>query len=122
VRKGFRRRLLFTHTASACVQTACPELAGVVAIADQYAGRNLGLINPALYRLEARRAPGIVDITQGNNTVSFSRGGKTITVKGYSAKTGLRPCNRCRNYRRRSLHPRIVSATLNIYTNLKVLL
>ena len=28
---------------------ASPEFAGIVAIADQYAGRRLGLINPALY-------------------------------------------------------------------------
>jgi subtilase family serine protease len=67
---------------------ACPEFAGILAIADQYAGRDLGLINPTLYRLEAKRAPGIVDITQGDNTVSFPQGGKTITVKGYSAKPG----------------------------------
>ena len=65
---------------------ACPEFAGIVAIADQYAGRKLGLINPALYRLEAEKAPGIVDVTQGNNTVSFPQGGKTITVNGYQAK------------------------------------
>lgn len=67
---------------------ACPEFAGIVAIADQYAGRDLGLINQALYRLEAKRAPGIVDITQGDNTVSFPQNDKTITVKGYSAKDG----------------------------------
>ena len=54
---------------------ACPELAGIIAIADQYAGKKLGLINPALYRLEAQKAPGIVDVTEGDNTVSFSQGG-----------------------------------------------
>ena len=69
-------------------RAACPEFAGIVAIADQYAGRKLGLINPALYRLEAEKAPGIVDVTQGNNTVSFPQGGKTITVNGYQAKPG----------------------------------
>ncbi len=67
---------------------ACPEFAGIVAIADQYAGGRLGLINPALYRLEAEKAPAIVDVTQGDNTVSFPQGGKTIAVNGYQAKPG----------------------------------
>ncbi len=67
---------------------ACPEFAGIVAIADQYAGRRLGLINSALYRLETEKAPGIVDVTQGNNTVSFLQADRTVTVKGYSAKPG----------------------------------
>ena len=53
---------------------ATPEFAAIVALADQVAGHPLGLINPALYRLEADRAPGIVDVTSGNNTVSFDQG------------------------------------------------
>lgn len=57
-------------------------------IVDQDAGRRLRLINPALYRLEADKAPGIVDVTQGNNTVSFLQDSRTITVNGYSAKPG----------------------------------
>ena len=65
-----------------------PEFAGIIAIADQYAGKDLGLINPALYRLETAKAPGIVDVTRGTNTVSFSEGGKSVTVKGYPAKPG----------------------------------
>ena len=67
---------------------ACPELAGIIAIADQYAGKKLGLINPAVYRLEAEKAPGIVDVTEGDNTVSFSQAGHAVTVKGYLAKPG----------------------------------
>ena len=67
---------------------ACPEFAGIVAIADQYAGKSLGFLNPTLYRLEAQKAPGIVDVVHGNNTVSFSQDGKTVTVKGYSATPG----------------------------------
>ena len=34
------------------------------------------------------RAPGLVDITKGNNTVSFRRGGHRYTVRGYSARSG----------------------------------
>lgn len=67
---------------------ATPEFAGIVAIADQYAHTRLGLINPALYRLEQAHAPGIVDITKGTNTVSFVQNGKTVTVQGYSAGPG----------------------------------
>ena len=67
---------------------ATPEFAGIVAIADQYAHKRLGLINPALYRLEQAHAPGIVDVTKGSNTVSFTQHGKTVTVQGYPARPG----------------------------------
>ncbi len=67
---------------------ATPLFAGVVALADQVAHHGLGVINPALYRLSALRAPGIVDVTGGNNTVSFSQGGKLHTVHGLSARRG----------------------------------
>jgi subtilase family serine protease len=67
---------------------ATPEFAGIVAIADQYTHKKLGFINPALYRLEQEHAPGLVDVTKGSNTVSFTQGGKTITIKGYRARPG----------------------------------
>ena len=54
---------------------ATPEFAGIVALADQVAGHPLGLINPTLYKLAAgAKAPGIVPVTSGNNTVSFTQG------------------------------------------------
>jgi subtilase family serine protease len=67
---------------------ASPEFAGIVALADQVAGHGLGLINPALYRLSAQNAPGLVDVTTGNNTVTLTQEGNTYTVNGYSAGTG----------------------------------
>lgn len=68
---------------------ASPEFAGVVAIADQVAGHWLGLLNPTLYSLAAASAPGIVDVTIGNNSVSFTGGsGRPITVPGYVAGPG----------------------------------
>lgn len=67
---------------------ATPMMAGIVAIADQLAKRRLGLINPALYQLEKRHAPGIVDITRGNNTVAFGSSSAPITVRGYPARRG----------------------------------
>lgn len=79
---------------------ATPEFAAIVALANQVAGHPLGLINPALYRLAARHAPGTVDVTSGNNTVTFDRPAtgqgpgklvtaeKPVTVKGYPARKG----------------------------------
>ena len=67
---------------------ATPLFAGIVALADQVAGHPLGLINPALYRLAAQHAPGIVDVTSGGNTVSFSQDGHEQTVTGFTARPG----------------------------------
>jgi len=71
---------------------ATPLFAGIVALAYQYAqqhgGHALGLINPALYKIEARHEPGVVDITKGNNSQTVKNGGKTDKVKGFSALRG----------------------------------
>jgi subtilase family serine protease len=67
---------------------ATPLFAGIVALADQVAGHSLGLINPALYQLAAQHAPGIVEVTSGNNTVSFAQDGHEHTVTGFSARAG----------------------------------
>ena len=77
-------------TASCGTSESAPMFAAIVALADQVAGHPLGLINPALYALSARRAPGIVDVTSGNNTVSFYQGTpRTLhTVAGYPARAG----------------------------------
>jgi subtilase family serine protease len=67
---------------------ASPLFAGIVALADQLAGHSLGLINPALYALSAAKAPGLVDVTTGNNTVSFLQNNQLYTVKGFQARAG----------------------------------
>jgi subtilase family serine protease len=67
---------------------ATPEFAGIVALADQIAGHALGVINPALYKLAADKAPGIVPVTAGDNTVTFDQSGTTYKVKGFPAQTG----------------------------------
>jgi subtilase family serine protease len=59
---------------------ATPIFAGIVALADQQAGHDLGDINPALYRLQGKSAAGIVDVRKGNN--SFAG------VTGFTAKRG----------------------------------
>jgi subtilase family serine protease len=67
---------------------ASPQFSGIVAIADQAAGHDLGLLNPAIYRLNSAHAPGLVDITDGTNTVTFDQGGSTHTVIGFDARKG----------------------------------
>jgi subtilase family serine protease len=67
---------------------ASPLFAGIVALTDQVARHSVGFINPALYALSAERAPGLVDIIHGNNTVSFTQNGTLYTVQGYSAGRG----------------------------------
>ena len=78
---------------------ATPMLAGLVAIADQDAHTRLGLINPALYRLAQAHAPGIVPVTRGSNTVSFSQGGKTVTGARLPGPRRVQPGHRRRHRR-----------------------
>jgi subtilase family serine protease len=75
-------------TMSCGTSEATPLFAGIVALADQVAGHPLGLINPALYAMKANNAPGLVPVTSGNNTVTFTQNGKTYTVDGYQAGPG----------------------------------
>ncbi|HEV3327801.1 MAG TPA: S53 family peptidase [Acidimicrobiales bacterium] len=64
---------------------ATPLFAAIVALADQEAGRSLGLLNPALYGLQHVASSGLVPVTSGNNTVAFHSGGKTVTVTGFAS-------------------------------------
>jgi subtilase family serine protease len=68
---------------------SAPIWAALIALADQYAGRHLGFVNPAIYQIA--RGPhyhqAFHDITTGNNTVRFPP--KTIT--GYQAAPGWDP-------------------------------
>jgi subtilase family serine protease len=66
-----------------------PLFAGVVAIADQMAGRRLGLLNPRLYALakDASSRSGIVDVTTGDNTIGRARG--FPARRGYDLTTGF---------------------------------
>jgi subtilase family serine protease len=67
---------------------ATPLFAGIVSLVDQVAGHPIGLINPALYTMSAEAAAGIVDVTKGNNTVSFTQHGSLYTVTGFHAAKG----------------------------------
>jgi subtilase family serine protease len=69
---------------------SAPIWAGIIALADQYAGRHLGFVNPAIYRIA--RSPhnhqAFHDITAGNrNTAKFPHG----TIAGYRAGPGWDP-------------------------------
>ena len=65
--------------------TSCsaPQWAGLIAIADQMAGSDLGYINPALYAIAAdpaKYANDFFDVTTGMN--------QTTAIPGYSASQG----------------------------------
>ena len=70
---------------------ASPLFSGVVAVADQAAHRDLGLLNPTLYGLGDRGPSGIDDVVGGNTTVQFANTvlfPGTHTVKGFRADRG----------------------------------
>jgi subtilase family serine protease len=72
---------------------ASPLFSGIVAIADQAAHRDLGLLDPALYALgDGSRSP-LTDITIGNNSVFGTQelppvAGQPFSVIGYNAVPG----------------------------------
>jgi subtilase family serine protease len=68
---------------------SAPFWAGVVALADQYAGHALGFVNPAIYRIgrSAHYHSAFHDVTTGSNTVTYPAG----TVTGYRATPGWDP-------------------------------
>ena len=68
---------------------ATPLFAGIVAVADQVAGTPLGLLNPALYALGLARAPGLIDVRSGGNSVAFLQGGRRYSVTGWNAQRGF---------------------------------
>jgi subtilase family serine protease len=63
---------------------ATPLFAGIVALADQAAGRPLGPINPLLYQLAAQHDPGIVDVQGRGNGVIY----RGTAVRGFAAGPG----------------------------------
>jgi len=67
---------------------ATPLFAGIIALADQAAKRWLGPINADLYKMAATGRSGIVDVTRGDNTVTFQQDGKAHTVQGWNAVRG----------------------------------
>jgi subtilase family serine protease len=68
---------------------ATPLWAAIIALADQYAGRPLGFVNPALYEIgrSADYHQAFHDVTTGANTVTFP----AQTITGYQAAPGWDP-------------------------------
>jgi subtilase family serine protease len=68
---------------------AAPIWAALMALADQYAGRHLGFVNPAIYQIarSSRYHRAFHDITTGNNTVQFP----PTTITGYQSAPGWDP-------------------------------
>src|ERR1700683_1281115 len=68
---------------------SAPIWAALIALADQYAGRHLGLVNPAIYQIARgpRYHQAFHDVTTGNNTVQFP----PTTITGYQAAPGWDP-------------------------------
>lgn len=74
---------------AAGTSAGAPFWAGLVALADQYAGRDLGSVNPAIYRIahSARYDAVFHDIEKADNTVLVA--GRPL--KGYQAGPGWSP-------------------------------
>ena len=73
--------------------TSCsaPQWAGLIAIADQIKGSDLGYINPALYQIandSGKYAKDFFDVTAGNNQANPSIPGY-LASPGWDAVTGL---------------------------------
>jgi len=79
----------YTIRNSGGTSASAPIWAALIALADQYAGRPLGFVNPALYRIG--RSPAyhraFHDITTGNNTAIWP----PTTITGYRAGPGWDP-------------------------------
>ncbi len=85
-----------------------PLWAGLMAIADQMAGKGLGFINAALYKLATsnRYAADFHDITQGNNSIHT----QAVNVPGYAATTGWDPITGLGSPDAENLLPDLVAA------------
>jgi subtilase family serine protease len=76
----------YTIRNSGGTSASAPIWAGLIALADQYAGRHLGFVNAGIYRIgrSAMYRTAFHDVTTGDNSASFPP--KTIT--GYRATVG----------------------------------
>jgi subtilase family serine protease len=79
----------YTIRNSGGTSASAPLWSGLIALADQYAGRQLGFVNPAIYRIgrSASYHQAFHDVTTGNNTPTFPG----HTIKGYTATPGWDP-------------------------------
>jgi len=73
----------YTISGHGGTSASAPTWAGIIALADQYAKRHLGFVNPAVYQIarSSHYHQAFHDITVGNNTAEFSN----KTIAGYRA-------------------------------------
>jgi subtilase family serine protease len=78
-----------TVSGSGGTSASAPIWAALIALADQYAGRHLGFVNPAIYQIAASPSyhQAFHDVTAGNNTAQFP----PATTTGYQAAPGWDP-------------------------------
>ncbi len=79
----------YTIRNSGGTSASAPIWAALIALADQYAGRQLGFVNAVLYRIgrSADYHRAFHDITAGNNTATWP----PVTITGYRAAPGWDP-------------------------------
>ena len=80
----------YTISGHAGTSASAPLWAGIIALADQYAQRNLGFVNPAIYQIArgSQYHQAFHDVTTGNsNTAEFP----PTTITGYRAGPGWDP-------------------------------
>jgi subtilase family serine protease len=80
----------YTVSAHGGTSASAPIWAGIIALADQNAGRHLGFVNPAIYRIarSSHYHQALPDITTGkSSTAEFPHG----TITGYRAGPGWDP-------------------------------
>jgi len=80
----------YTISGHAGTSASAPLWAGIIALADQYAKRHLGFVNPAIYRIarSSQYHQAFHDVTGGrSNTAEFPH----TTITGYRAAPGWDP-------------------------------
>ena len=80
----------YTLSGHAGTSASAPLWAGIIALADQYAQRHLGFVNPAIYQIArgSQYHQAFHDVTAGNsNTAEFP----PTTITGYRAGPGWDP-------------------------------
>jgi len=78
-----------TVRGSGGTSASAPIWAALIALTDQYAGRLLGFVNPAIYQIATSPSyhQALHDVTVGNNTAQFP----PATITGYQAAPGWDP-------------------------------
>jgi len=89
----------YTISGHGGTSAAAPTWAAIIALADQYAKRHVGFVNPAIYQIarSSHYHQAFHDITVGNNTAEFSN----ETITGYRAGPGWDPGHRLGQSERR---------------------